>query len=241
MLYQITKYKTSWTGLTRGPENVLDSERQIRYSAKPSHMLRWQVESAGDYHSPLLKLIVSDKVGAIHLPDYQLQWSQNKMNKLAAFLCLVFWSVSLQAHEVTVDTPFTPQEEIAGVDTPPYKLEALFSGPVGVQLARAGCSQSMLVKTAIGEWLELDNDGRSRFVNCVSLVLYGPSRLSGIIETGRDLPEVSDAVVAAIGVLAEIYRPPYNLSAVEVVSGTLVVLGMALPVNHRSLMRSIAE
>lgn len=165
----------------------------------------------------------------------------SKLNNLAVFLLLACWSASVQAHEVTVDTPFTPQEEIAGIDTPPYELEALFSGPVGEQLARARCSQSMLVETAIGEWLEMDNDKRSRFVNCVALVLNGPSRLSGIVEAGNDLPEVSDSVVAAIGILAELHRPPYNLSAAEVVSGTLVVLGMALPINHRSLMRGIAE
>lgn len=163
------------------------------------------------------------------------------MNKLSASLCLAFWSVSAQAHEVTVDTPFTPEEEIAGIDTPPYELESLFSGPVGAQLARARCSQSMLVETAIGEWLAMDNDRRYRFVNCVALVLEGPSRLNRAIEAGHDLPEIPDAIVTAIGILADLYRPPYNLSAAEVVSGTLVVFGMALPVNHRSLMREIAK
>jgi hypothetical protein len=159
---------------------------------------------------------------------------------IAAFLTLG-WTLPAQTHEVSVDTPFTPQEEVAGIDTPPFALDDLFAGPVGEQLFRARCSPDLLVETSVGEWFEMDEERQQRFVNCVAQVMRGPLVLNNILEAGNEFQETPSSVTFSFRMLAELYRAPYNLSATEAVSGTLVVLGMATPTNRRSLMRAIAQ
>lgn len=160
---------------------------------------------------------------------------------IALFLTLG-WTLPAQPHEVSVDIPFSPKEEVAGIDTPPFALDDLFAGELGEQLfLQARCSQDLLVETSIGEWFERDEEWQHRFVNCVALVLRGPLTLNSVLEAGNEFQEVSSSVTWAFRVLAELYRAPYNLSATEAVSGTLVVLGLAGPTKRRSLMRAIAQ
>ncbi|MDX8355637.1 hypothetical protein [Cognatiyoonia sp. IB215182] len=160
---------------------------------------------------------------------------------LVASLLTLGWTIAAQTHEVSVDIPFTPQLEVAGIDTPPFELEDLFTGPVGEQLYRARCSPDLLIETSVGEWLEKDERWQQRFISCVALVMRGPLVLNNTLEAGSEFQETPSSVTSTFRILAELYRAPYNLSAAEAVSGTFVVLGMATPQNRRSLMRAIAE
>jgi len=155
-------------------------------------------------------------------------------------LCCLFFTAA-QGHELSVDIPFTPHKEVAGIDSPPYTLEDYFSGDLGRALFLVGCSPKQLTSVTIGQWLEMDADRKSNVVNCVMLVLGGRKRLQNLVDVKKDFPTVPETLVSSLVLLSELHRPPYNLSAAELISGTLVVLGLASPHNRRSFMRTIAE
>ncbi|MEL6586369.1 MAG: hypothetical protein AAFY65_16055 [Pseudomonadota bacterium] len=166
------------------------------------------------------------------------------MRTLFFLLCVLLAGTGpTLAHEVTVDVPFTPREEVAGVDVPPYPLRAFYEGEVGPLFARSDCyvSQDRLRTYALGAWMELPTNARRERLVCAILMMSGgPQR---ILQTGARTPnpDVVRNTTLGVFVLAETFRAPYNLSAVEGISSTLVVLGLMSPTNRRALLRAVLE
>ncbi|MFG5384615.1 hypothetical protein [Yoonia sp. R2-816] len=164
------------------------------------------------------------------------------LQKLLSITTSIFITGSALAHEVSVDTPFSPKEEIAGVDFPPYALDAFYDGEAGELFSRSECyiSQDRLRNYAIGQWIENPTEDPERLVCAIIMLAGGPQRL---IDSGARAPhpDFLKSTTLSVLLLADIFRAPYNLSAVEAISGTLVVLGGLSPTDRRALLRAVLE
>ncbi|EBA13877.1 hypothetical protein [Roseobacter sp. CCS2] len=163
-----------------------------------------------------------------------------QMAPFIATLALVPFGV--QAHEVNVDIPFTPQEEVAGVNARPFPLEMYYSGEAGELFSRSNCyvPQDRLRDYAIGQWLEDPIEQRIRLVCAIVMLSRGPQNLvaSGGREPGAEFLE---STVISVSILADTFLAPDNLSAVQAISASLVVLGGLTPGDQRALVRSVLE
>lgn len=165
-------------------------------------------------------------------------------------LNLVVWALvtgtcvnSANAHEVNVDSPLTPREEIAGVNTPPYPLSAFYEGEVGAIFEKSECyvPKQRLQSYSIGEWMgHASNEERARLVCAIILLAQGPEYVARTEAQPPHAEYLKSSTLKAF-VLAEAYRAPYNLSAVEALSTALVVMNGVNPTDRRALLRAIAE
>ncbi|NSX55328.1 hypothetical protein [Parasulfitobacter algicola] len=166
------------------------------------------------------------------------------IRKLITILCMsAALTHAVSAHEVDVDRQFTPNKEVAGVDTPPYSIDDIFRGEARDVLLDADCNMTARTfqNMSIGAWLEQDIEERQRLVCVILMVSGGPERLKE--RAGQDPidPFVLQSLTEQAAYLSEVLRAPYNLSAVEAVSAILVINGALYPGDRRAMMRLIAE
>jgi hypothetical protein len=176
--------------------------------------------------------------------NFKNEAMENPMRmKCLSTLIPFFLAGNVFAHEVNMDSALTPREEVAGLDVPPYSLNSYYEGEAGDLFGRSGCyvSQEKLRSYSIGEWMEHRSiEDREKLVCAIILLSGGPQRL---LNSGARAPHPDFLRNATLGVfvLSETFRAPYNLSAVEAISGTLVILGGLSPSNRRALLRTVLE
>lgn len=165
------------------------------------------------------------------------------LRKVTIALSLIVAVGNATAHEVSVDSKFTAKEEVAGVDFPPYPLETYYGGEVGKAFVNSGCyiSQDKFRNFSVGEFLELRSiEQQEKLVCAVILLSNGPKRLLASGGAKPNPTELQNLTITTL-LLADALRAPYNLSAVEAISATMLVSGVIGPTRRRALMRAIAE